>query len=56
MPLTNPPFTRDPKNPPLYLRDLEPEEQAQWERMRASYEALAKQPVGGQQNATPEHD
>jgi hypothetical protein len=44
MPLTNPPFTRDPKNPPLHLRDLEPEELEQWQRMRASYEALAKPP------------
>lgn len=45
MPLTNPPFTRDPKKPPMYLRDLEPEEMEQWHRMRTSYEALAPKPA-----------
>jgi hypothetical protein len=32
--LTNPPFTRKPNAPPLYLRDLSPEEMDQWRRMR----------------------
>jgi hypothetical protein len=39
MPLTNPPFTRDPKKPPIYLRDLEPEEVDQYRRMRDKAEA-----------------
>lgn len=41
MPLTNPPFTRQPNTPPLHLRDLEPDEMAQWQRMRESYERLS---------------
>ena len=51
MPLTNPPFTRQKGQMPMYFRDLEPEEMAQWRRMRDNYETLTKQPTGGRQNA-----
>ena len=40
--LTNPPFTRQQGQPPMYLRDLSPEELAQWQRMRDAYEKLSK--------------
>jgi hypothetical protein len=33
MPLTNPPFTRDPKRPPLHLREWTAEELDQHRRM-----------------------
>ena len=45
--LTNPPFTRDPKKPPIYLRDLEPEEFDQYKRMRDKAEAHLRKPKGG---------
>jgi hypothetical protein len=47
MPLTNPPFMRDPKKPPIYLRDLEPEEYEQWKRLRDRAEAHLRKPIGG---------
>lgn len=40
--LTNPPFTRQKDNPPLHLRDLDPEEKAQWLRMREAHERLTR--------------
>lgn len=40
--LTNPPFMRQPGQPPLHLRDLTPAEVEQWRRMLANYTRLHK--------------
>lgn len=41
---TNPPFTRDPKQPPLHLRPWTPEELAQHRRLIEKQEALRREP------------
>ena len=42
MPVTNPPFTRQPVQPPFHLRPLEPEEIEQLRRMQTAQEIAHK--------------
>lgn len=42
LPLTNPPFTRDPKRPPLHLREWSTEELEQHRRLIRKQEQQAR--------------